>query len=567
MRASRPIPGAAASPAIRPPERREAPTRVRPHVRRSRRSAATRRLADFMPAGDTVAFSGGEDWGYRRFLIHHAQLAAMAGGVDAFLIGSELRGLTTLRDGADAFPFVEALCALAADVRTVLGAGDGDHLRRRLERIFRPPAGRRQRRRLFPPRSAVGARGDRRRRHRQLHAAGGLARRRLFGRRRRRVFGAVRRGRPARRHRFRRRLRLVLCQRSRPTGAHQNADRRRRPRQALGVPLQGHRRVVGEPAFRPAGRHRERRSHRLGAGRQAGLVHRTRLPRGRQGAEPAQRLSRPQVGGKRAAVVFLRRPLRHRAAPVSRGAFRPLGRDERKLRGGGQPGLGRLWRAHGGRGAHLLLGMGRAPVSRLPATRRHMGRRRRLADRPLAQRPAERCRARRPDRENPRRPRHRRRRHGEGRGHADRLRRLRSGHRAAGAGAAGPGLRPFGGGAGRRAQLRRPERGGRAGRPRRIRRRGRAAGAAVGPAGRARPAGRAGARLRRSDERLPGRQRARRASRQRNRPAGAAEPRSDSGGGAGRKPRCRHAAPALDGARKRVAGAARQPAHARCRER
>ncbi len=77
---------------------------------------------DFAAAGDTIAFSGeGGDWGYRRFLLHHAHLAAAAGGVYAFLLGSELRGLTTLRDGEGAFPFVEALTTLADEVRGILG--------------------------------------------------------------------------------------------------------------------------------------------------------------------------------------------------------------------------------------------------------------------------------------------------------------------------------------------------------------------------------------------------------------------------------------------------------------
>lgn len=76
----------------------------------------------FAAAADTVNFTGGpSDWGYRRFVLHYAHLAASAGGVDAFLIGTELRGLTTLRDGAKAFPFVEKLCTLAGDVRAVLG--------------------------------------------------------------------------------------------------------------------------------------------------------------------------------------------------------------------------------------------------------------------------------------------------------------------------------------------------------------------------------------------------------------------------------------------------------------
>src|SRR5690606_27462083 len=77
---------------------------------------------DFGPAADTVGFSGrSDDWGYRRMVLHHARLAAAAGGVDAFLVGSELVGLTTLRDENGAYPFVEALVRLAAEVRQILG--------------------------------------------------------------------------------------------------------------------------------------------------------------------------------------------------------------------------------------------------------------------------------------------------------------------------------------------------------------------------------------------------------------------------------------------------------------
>lgn len=63
-----------------------------------------------------------EDWGYRRLVLHYAWLASQAGGVDTFLIGSELRGLTSLRDGSSHFPFVEALCQLASEVRSILGS-------------------------------------------------------------------------------------------------------------------------------------------------------------------------------------------------------------------------------------------------------------------------------------------------------------------------------------------------------------------------------------------------------------------------------------------------------------
>jgi len=77
----------------------------------------------FSASANTVNFSGsGSDWGYRRFILHNARLAQAAGGVDAFLVGSELRGLTTLRDEDDEFPFVDALCSLAGDVRGILGS-------------------------------------------------------------------------------------------------------------------------------------------------------------------------------------------------------------------------------------------------------------------------------------------------------------------------------------------------------------------------------------------------------------------------------------------------------------
>ncbi|PRD45806.1 host specificity protein [Phyllobacterium phragmitis] len=73
-----------------------------------------------MAASQITAFLDGE-WGYRRFLRHCAGLTTAAGGVDAFIIGSELRGLTTLRDEANGFPFVSGLCELAAEMRSRLG--------------------------------------------------------------------------------------------------------------------------------------------------------------------------------------------------------------------------------------------------------------------------------------------------------------------------------------------------------------------------------------------------------------------------------------------------------------
>jgi hypothetical protein len=57
---------------------------------------------------------------YWPFIMHYATLCKDAGGVDAFLIGSEMRGLTWVRDDQDRHPFVEALTDLAAAVKTVL---------------------------------------------------------------------------------------------------------------------------------------------------------------------------------------------------------------------------------------------------------------------------------------------------------------------------------------------------------------------------------------------------------------------------------------------------------------
>ncbi|MCD2181003.1 baseplate multidomain protein megatron [Rhizobium sp. GN54] len=75
---------------------------------------------DFTVSGTTVV-SGAGDEGYRRMVLHYALLAEAAGGVDGFIIGSELRGLTQVRDETGAFPFVEVLCDLAADVRAIVG--------------------------------------------------------------------------------------------------------------------------------------------------------------------------------------------------------------------------------------------------------------------------------------------------------------------------------------------------------------------------------------------------------------------------------------------------------------
>ncbi|MFB2595748.1 glycoside hydrolase TIM-barrel-like domain-containing protein [Paracoccus sp. p4-l81] len=79
---------------------------------------------NFSVSGESVSFTGSpSDWGLRRMVLHYAHLCAAAGGVDAFLIGAEMPGLTTVRSGASTYPAVTAFKTLAADVRSILGAG------------------------------------------------------------------------------------------------------------------------------------------------------------------------------------------------------------------------------------------------------------------------------------------------------------------------------------------------------------------------------------------------------------------------------------------------------------
>ncbi|MBS8258754.1 hypothetical protein DYI23_00860 [Roseibium polysiphoniae] len=79
--------------------------------------------SDFSISGDAVIYGGPAEWSYRRHVLHMAHLAEAAGGVDAFLIGSELRGLTRAQTTSGTYPFVSGLIDLAAEVMPVLTAG------------------------------------------------------------------------------------------------------------------------------------------------------------------------------------------------------------------------------------------------------------------------------------------------------------------------------------------------------------------------------------------------------------------------------------------------------------
>jgi hypothetical protein len=69
--------------------------------------------------------AGLTEHGFRNFILSHADLARRAGGVDRFVIGSEMIGLTTIRDENNTFPAVTELARLAGDVKSILGVETG----------------------------------------------------------------------------------------------------------------------------------------------------------------------------------------------------------------------------------------------------------------------------------------------------------------------------------------------------------------------------------------------------------------------------------------------------------
>ncbi|MEX0287435.1 MAG: glycoside hydrolase/phage tail family protein [Paracoccaceae bacterium] len=82
----------------------------------------TASAADFMVDDGTVTYTGPDEWGLRRFILHYAALCAAAGGVSSFCIASEMRALTQVRGAGGSFPAVAALKSLTAEVRALLGS-------------------------------------------------------------------------------------------------------------------------------------------------------------------------------------------------------------------------------------------------------------------------------------------------------------------------------------------------------------------------------------------------------------------------------------------------------------
>lgn len=82
----------------------------------------TAAAGDFAVSGTSVTYSGPAEWSYRRFILHYAHLCAAVGGIDAFVIGSEMKYLTRVRGASGNFPAVDAFKTLAADVSGILGS-------------------------------------------------------------------------------------------------------------------------------------------------------------------------------------------------------------------------------------------------------------------------------------------------------------------------------------------------------------------------------------------------------------------------------------------------------------
>lgn len=77
--------------------------------------------ADFDIEEGEIIYHGPDEWSLNRFILHYAALCKAAGGVEAFCISSEMRGLTQVRAGREEFPAVAALRALAGQARAILG--------------------------------------------------------------------------------------------------------------------------------------------------------------------------------------------------------------------------------------------------------------------------------------------------------------------------------------------------------------------------------------------------------------------------------------------------------------
>jgi hypothetical protein len=340
--------------------------------------------ASFSVSGESVSWTGPSgDWGLRRMVLHYAHLCAAAGGVDAFLIGTEMPGLTTIRSGASTYPAVQAYRDLLADVRSILGSGTKIGYAADWSEYFGHQPGDGSGDVFFhldplwadPEIDFVGIDNymplsDWRDGFEHADAAEGWPA--IYDR-------AYLQGNIAGGEGFDWFYASAADARAGP-----HPDHRRCRGQAVGLPLQGSARLVVEPALRPPGRGGERHADGVGAAVQADLVHRARLSRHRPGHEPAQRLLRPEIVGELHAAFLARLAGRRHPARLSRGDVSLVGRGRRTTRSR------RLRRPDGACARMRRLDLGRAALSVLSGADRRLDGRRELAARALADRAARR---------------------------------------------------------------------------------------------------------------------------------------------------------------------------------
>lgn len=65
-------------------------------------------------------YIGPEDWHYRRFILHYANLARQAGGVHGFLIGAEMVSLSRIRSARGVYPAASEFADLAHEAKILL---------------------------------------------------------------------------------------------------------------------------------------------------------------------------------------------------------------------------------------------------------------------------------------------------------------------------------------------------------------------------------------------------------------------------------------------------------------
>jgi hypothetical protein len=81
--------------------------------------------SDFGTDADGVTYAGpADDWSFSRFILHLAKLGQLAGGVDYFLVGSEMVQMTAARDALGSYPFADELVRLIGEARNLLPSAE-----------------------------------------------------------------------------------------------------------------------------------------------------------------------------------------------------------------------------------------------------------------------------------------------------------------------------------------------------------------------------------------------------------------------------------------------------------